>query len=78
MKDNRLIASTSFTLFLAILFFLGCSTDNFAFAAKPDKTAPSAPSNLKATVIADSSVTLSWDPSTDNVGVSSYEIYKKQ
>lgn len=76
MKDNRLVASTSFTLFLAILFFLGCSTNNFVFAAKPDKTPPSAPSNLKATVITDSSVTLSWSAATDNVGVAAYDIYK--
>ncbi|HEX6154024.1 MAG TPA: LamG-like jellyroll fold domain-containing protein [Solirubrobacterales bacterium] len=41
----------------------------------PDTTPPSAPGNLKATG-ALGKVTLSWDPSTDNVGVTGYEVYR--
>ncbi|MBN7772582.1 glycoside hydrolase family 18 protein [Clostridium aminobutyricum] len=44
MINKGFIPSTSFTLFLVILFYLGCSADHFAFAAKPDKTVSSAPS----------------------------------
>ncbi|CAL2092319.1 conserved protein of unknown function precursor containing a T9SS type A C-terminal secretion signal [Tenacibaculum sp. 190524A02b] len=41
-----------------------------------DTQAPSAPSNLTATNITTSSLTLSWGASTDNVGVTSYEVFR--
>jgi fibronectin type 3 domain-containing protein len=41
-----------------------------------DLTAPSAPSNLQTTSVSDSQVSLGWDASTDNVGVSGYRIYR--
>jgi chitinase len=44
--------------------------------AKRDKTPPSAPSNLTAVSVTDSSVSLRWNASTDNVGVKSYLIYQ--
>ncbi|NPA69075.1 MAG: T9SS type A sorting domain-containing protein [Chlorobi bacterium] len=42
----------------------------------PDTEAPSAPSDLTASNVTSSSVDLSWSASVDNVGVSSYEVYK--
>lgn len=39
-----------------------------------DTTAPSAPTNLAVTGATGSSVSLSWTASTDNVGVTSYEV----
>ncbi|HBA71842.1 MAG: hypothetical protein A2X82_03335 [Geobacteraceae bacterium GWC2_55_20] len=46
----------------------------------PDVVAPTAPSNLSAVVSAvtatTSSVVLSWTPSTDNVAVTGYEVYR--
>ncbi|WP_202806591.1 glycoside hydrolase family 9 protein [Kribbella catacumbae] len=39
-----------------------------------DREPPSAPTTLKASAVTGSSVTLSWAASTDNVGVSSYEV----
>lgn len=39
-----------------------------------DSTAPSKPSNLKTTSTTASSVSLSWNASTDNVGVTSYQV----
>lgn len=42
----------------------------------PDTQAPSAPSNLSASNITMTSFTLSWTASTDNVGVSGYDIYQ--
>ena len=40
-----------------------------------DTQAPSAPSNLVASNIAQTSVTLSWNASTDNVGVTGYDVF---
>lgn len=67
--------------FILALFFLALAnfssfSHNFVSAAKPDRTAPTAPSNLKALTITDTAITLSWNPSTDNVGVKTYDIYR--
>lgn len=42
----------------------------------PDTTKPSAPSGLVASSVAVTSFTLSWTASTDNVGVTGYNIYR--
>ncbi len=39
-----------------------------------DTQAPTAPANLRAPMVTSTSVTLVWDPSTDNVGVTQYEV----
>ena len=41
-----------------------------------DTTPPSAPTNLTATAKTTSTATFSWSPSTDNVGVAGYKIYR--
>ncbi|HUS26098.1 MAG TPA: Ig-like domain-containing protein [Nevskiaceae bacterium] len=41
-----------------------------------DTQPPSAPSNLTATAISASQINLSWSPSTDNVGVKDYDVYR--
>ncbi|MDX8146698.1 PQQ-dependent sugar dehydrogenase [Lentzea sp. BCCO 10_0061] len=43
--------------------------------AQEDPTPPTAPKNLRSTGVTANSVSLAWDPSTDNVGVTRYEIY---
>lgn len=40
-----------------------------------DTQAPTSPTNLKASNVAQTSLTLSWNASTDNVGVTGYEVY---
>ena len=40
-----------------------------------DNEAPSVPENLSASNVTTSSIDLSWDASTDNIGVSSYDIF---
>ncbi|WP_426449620.1 fibronectin type III domain-containing protein [Paenibacillus sp. S-38] len=41
-----------------------------------DTTAPTVPSNIIATNKTSNSITLGWNASTDNVGVSGYEVYR--
>ncbi|MFJ5260293.1 carbohydrate binding domain-containing protein [Streptomyces sp. NPDC088387] len=41
----------------------------------PDSQAPTVPGSLRSTAKTSSSVTLAWNASTDNVGVSAYDIY---
>lgn len=41
-----------------------------------DTQAPSAPTNLAVTGTTSSSVTLAWSPSSDNVGVTGYDVYR--
>lgn len=50
--------------------------ENSVSSSIADTEAPTAPTNLVATQITASSVTLSWTASTDNVGVVSYDIYQ--
>ena len=42
----------------------------------PDTTPPSTPGGLAATVISASQINLSWNPSTDNVGVTGYKLFR--
>ncbi len=44
--------------------------------AKPDTISPTVPTGLSATAISHRQVDLSWGASSDNVGVSGYEIYR--
>src|SRR5687768_3854047 len=41
-----------------------------------DKTAPTTPANLHTTSVGQTSVTLAWNPSTDNSGSVTYVVYK--
>ncbi|TDC96961.1 chitinase [Nonomuraea deserti] len=41
-----------------------------------DTSAPSVPGNLRTTGVTDRSVSLAWNASTDNVGVTGYEVYR--
>ena len=44
--------------------------------ALPDKQPPSAPANLAAQETTPGQITLTWDPSTDDVAVAGYKIYR--
>jgi chitodextrinase len=45
-------------------------------ATTPDVTPPSAPANPTATATSGTSVKVSWNASTDNVGVAGYQVYR--
>ncbi|RDU24683.1 glycosyl hydrolase family 18 protein [Anaerosacchariphilus polymeriproducens] len=74
MKKSN-IRSIILALFFSFLFIFTSSFGHVVLAAKPDRIAPTAPSNLKAVNITDTSITLSWTASTDKVGVAAYYVY---
>lgn len=65
-------------LAITIIFVMLFSSlgGTIAYGAKPDKTSPTAPTNLKVVTVTDTSISLIWNASTDNVGVKSYNIYR--
>ena len=44
--------------------------------AGPDTVPPSVPTGLAAQVVSSTQINLSWSPSTDNVGVTGYRVYR--
>ncbi len=48
---------------------------NVTTLAVPDTTAPSVPSNLGGANVTQTSVNLTWTASTDNIGVTGYDVY---
>ncbi|NKE71371.1 fibronectin type III domain-containing protein [Candidatus Manganitrophus noduliformans] len=48
----------------------------FTTVALPDTTAPSIPGNLLASVLSAVQINLTWNASTDNVGVAGYRVYR--
>ena len=65
--NNIVIAST---------YGRGVFTASFTETSVPDTEAPTAPTNLVSSNITDTSVDLNWDPATDNVAVTEYEVYQ--
>jgi chitodextrinase len=45
-------------------------------ASAPDTQAPSTPSNVQASSVSQTSATISWNASSDNVGVTGYDVYR--
>src|SRR5216684_2740002 len=45
-------------------------------SASADTTAPATPSGLAASAVTSTSLTLSWNASSDNVGVTGYRVYR--
>lgn len=75
-----LTASTSYSFYVKAKDAAGnvsanSSTTNATTAAPPDTTAPSTPTNLVASAITTNSLQLNWTASTDNVGVTVYDVY---
>ncbi|WP_434739611.1 cellulase family glycosylhydrolase [Micromonospora sp. SH-82] len=53
-----------------------CTVNGGSCAGGTDSRAPSVPGNLRATATTSSSVSLAWNASTDNVGVTGYDVYR--
>ncbi len=52
------------------------NTVNVTTADAPDTQAPTAPAGLAASNVAETTLTLSWNAATDNVGVTGYDVYQ--
>ncbi|MFI6903121.1 glycosyl hydrolase family 18 protein [Nonomuraea sp. NPDC050394] len=80
--DSGLTASTSYTYTIRARDAAGNrSADSAAVTATTsggggDNQAPTVPGNLRSTGVTSNSVSLAWNASTDNVGVTGYEIYR--
>ena len=73
MTTRRLSRLINLLAILAVfvVFVLGGSPTS---AGKADRSAPTAPTNLRVTSITETTVTLVWNPSTDNSGNLSYKL----
>ncbi len=79
--DSGLTASTRYTYTVSAHDAAGNDSAQSAqlvvsTTAPPDTTPPSVPTGLTSTGASDSSVSLSWVASTDNVGVTGYKIFR--
>jgi len=52
------------------------ASNGVAFTVLADTTAPSVPTGLSATAMSSSQISLSWTASTDNVGVTGYNVFR--
>lgn len=78
-SDLTAQASTSYSYHVVAQDAAGNSSpsSNTANVITPgDTTAPSAPTNLGATAVSPTRVDLSWTPSSDNISVDRYRIYR--
>ncbi len=66
-NNNKIIAST---------YGRGVFTGSFTSNTVADTEAPTAPASLTASNVAETTLTLTWTASTDNVGVTGYDIYQ--
>jgi chitodextrinase len=66
-NNNKIIAST---------YGRGVFTGSFTATSTPDTEAPTAPSSLAASNETENTIDLSWTASTDNVGVTEYEVFQ--
>jgi hypothetical protein len=54
----------------------GAASNGVSFTVQADTTPPTVPTGLTATALSSSQINLSWTASTDNVGVTGYNIYR--
>jgi chitodextrinase len=75
-----LTAATSYPFYVTARDAAGNSTNSmtvtFTTANPPDSESPGAPTNLQASNLQQSTLTLTWSASTDNIGVTGYDVYR--
>ncbi|GAA2354799.1 hypothetical protein Cme02nite_48100 [Catellatospora methionotrophica] len=81
-SDTGLTASTAYSYTVRARDAAGntsaasASVTGTTTAGGGDTSAPTVPANLRAGAVTTSSITLAWDASTDNVGVTGYDVYR--
>ena len=75
-----MLCGTSYTLGVAAVDAAGnvsaTATTNVTTTACPDTSAPSTPTGLATSAVGQTSATLSWSASSDNVGVVGYRLFR--
>lgn len=77
---NSLASSTTYSLYIVAFDAAGnrsgnSNSVNITTLTPPDVTAPTTPTNLRSTSITANSLSIAWNSSTDNVGVTGYDVY---
>ena len=79
-QDTGLTAGTTYSYTVAAYDAAGNvsaqSTAASATTQAPDTTPPSVPTGLSATAVSSTQINLSWTASTDNVGVTGYDVFR--
>ena len=78
-NDIGLAASTAYSYTVSACDTSGnCSAQSITASdtTAPDTQAPTVPTNLTAVTVSSCQINLSWTASTDDIGVSSYKIYR--
>lgn len=74
---TKLIPDTVYTISISVFDVWGQLSDPTIIVYEPkDRTAPSAPGNLRIENMSSGSVTLAWEPSEDDVAILGYWIYR--
>jgi chitodextrinase len=77
---SGLVCNTNYTLALDAYDAAGNHSTKVTLMVSttscPDTTPPTAPTSLTASNVTASSLTLGWSPSSDNTGVTGYDVYK--
>lgn len=79
-SDANVSANTSYSYTVIAYDAAGNTASSAAASVKtpdiPDTTAPTVPQSLTAQAVSATQINISWAPSTDNIGVTSYKIYR--
>jgi chitodextrinase len=79
-QDNTVTAGTKYTYQVTAFDAAGNTSAGTSAAVTipnvPDAVAPSVPTSLQASVASSSQINLSWISSSDNIGVSGYDVYR--
>ncbi|MGE5528005.1 MAG: family 20 glycosylhydrolase [Patescibacteria group bacterium] len=80
-SDTGLSPNTTYSYYVKAFDAAGnvSAQSNTAQATTPpsgDTQAPTAPTNLEATAVSSSQINLTWTASTDNVGVTGYQVFR--
>ncbi len=79
--DSSAVAGTTYSYQVQAFDAQGNTSDLSApvtvtTIAPPDNTPPAAPLNLQGTAMSDQQIQLSWSPSTDNVSIAGYRVFR--